>query len=64
MILGMLSLPLRILNFLRDEVECVPAWVGEQSWVESQSYGSGIGWGPLERTLKAIYVSYRKKAKD
>lgn len=50
-------LPLRILHFLGDVVECVPSWVGEEGRVESQSNHPWVCCRALEWSFQVFCFS-------
>jgi len=50
--------PFRVLDLLSDEVEGVPAGVGEEGRVQGQSDVPGVGGGTLEGRLKVGRVTW------
>lgn len=56
-----LNTPLWVLDFLSDEVQGVPARVGEQGGVQGQGDVSGVTRRPLEETLKVFCTTFKIK---
>lgn len=58
------SVPLWVLDLLRNEVECVPAGVGVEGGVKGQGHVTGVQLGAFERVLKVLVVTWQHRVKN